>query len=151
MSNPISRRHFLKTILYSGAMASCGPLLSSPQATVSSDPPPTWLALENDAVSYSGNGISCNRTTIRGVIVNEYGKGVPGVMVRVNAGDGSFSGEASSGGEGRYEIDVDSALSDTEFQLQAYSADGVMLSELIIVPAIPDCKLNIMTVNFIPG
>lgn len=162
MSYTLRRRDFLKLLLLSGTVAGCRGLLArQPTATSPSPPtldmPPTVIldlryVLENQAVDYSKHPSGCNQTTIKGRISDELGNGIQDIVLRIWAEDGSWSQVLISDANGNYAVDVTDGTSELTYLIQLYDIHGTtILSDAVVVQAIPACELNLMTVNFVPG
>lgn len=155
------RRDFLKLLLLSGTMVGCRSLLAGQStATAPSSPtlvvPPTVIldlryVLENQAVDYSKHPTGCDQTTIKGTIRDESGMGVKDIVLRIWAEDGSWSQVVISDANGNYAVDVINGTSELTYLIQLYDIQATtILSDAVIVQAIPSCDLNLMTVNFVP-
>jgi hypothetical protein len=162
MSHKLYRRDFLKLLFLSGTMVGCRSLIAG-QATPTSPSPPTLdvpptvildlrYVLENQAVDYGKHPEGCDRTTIKGRIRDEQGNGVPDIVLRIWSEDGSWSQVVISDANGSYAVDVASGTSELTYLVQLYDIHGTtILSDAVVIQAIPDCGLNLMTVNFVPG
>jgi hypothetical protein len=143
-------------MLISGAVAGCRFVGSVPSSPGSAPLPVGTLTLdlryrlENDSIDYSPHAAGCDRTTIRGTVRDAGGNPASGLMVRVWADDPMQATALFTDGGGAYTLDVADALSSAVYHLQLFDAAGLtLLSDVIVAEAIPDCNLNVMTVNFV--
>ena len=156
-SSQLYRRGFLKLLLLAGGVAGCGKLVQSkaPPGTPAPTLPPTIsldarFILENDAVGYVPNPAGCNRTTISGVVKDASGAALPGVTIRLWVADPVAASTLTTDAQGQYTVDVATSLTSEAYHLQLVDASGsVLLSDVIVAQAIPNCDLNLLTVNFI--
>jgi hypothetical protein len=153
----IYRREFLKLLILAGGVVGCGKLATSEAppgtpapklpATVSLD---TRFTLENEAVGYGPNPAGCDRTTIRGVVKDSSGSVQPSLVIRLWAANPAAASTLPIDAQGQYTVDVAKVLSGETYHLQLVDATGsVLLSDVIVAQAIPDCTLNLLTVNFV--
>jgi hypothetical protein len=157
----LMRREFLKLILLAGAAAGCSPRPSDPTvaptqlATPAGTLPPTvalavQFVLENEAVGYAANPAGCDRTTIQGTVRDASGAVISGMTLRIWASDPAAASTLQTGVQGEYALDVAQEITDQEYHLQLMDSSGtVLLSDVIVVQSVPDCALNLMTVNFV--
>jgi hypothetical protein len=106
------------------------------------------FVLEGDAIDYSPSPAGCDQTTIRGRVRDVNGEGIAGLLVHVWAEDGNWEALLPTGTGGTYEVVVGQGLSEQTFMIQLMDGAGTtLLSDVIVAPAIPNCDLNMMTVN----
>jgi|GEM_PF-2332107 len=155
-SSQLHRREFLKLLLLAGGVVGCGKLAQSgaPPGTPAPTLPPTvsWDArfiLEGDAVDYAPNPAGCNRTTISGIVKDASGTALPGMIIRLWAADPAAASTLTTDAQGQYTVDVATSLSSEAYHLQLVDASGgILLSDVIVAQTIPNCDLNLLTVNF---
>lgn len=150
------RRQFLQLIALSGLVAGCRTLVrgshSSTMSAVTRAPtlPPTLtldirFGLENDAVEYAPNPAGCQRISMQGRV-----QGGGNWVLRLWGSDPDQVSAIETDTEGGYAVDVATQLTDTTYHLQLFDpASATLVSDVIVVQAIPSCDLNLMTVNFI--
>ncbi|NDJ51972.1 MAG: hypothetical protein GYB68_02670 [Chloroflexi bacterium] len=154
------RRSFLKFGLLTGALVGCqavGVVPGVPAANPTSSLPVAATRtveiryqLVGDAVAYSANPNGCDRTTIQGTVRDLAGNGVGSLTVHVWADDGSWDNALLTDGGGFYSVDVMDNVSTLTYKVQLVDSSGAILySDVVVAQAIPDCNLNLMTLDFV--
>lgn len=111
----------------------------------------THFRLEGDSVTYQPHPRGCEQTTIRGSARTADGSPQPGLSIRLWEEDPEQATMIVTDADGNYAQDVAAGLTDKTFRLQVLDSSGASISDVIVAAAIPDCRFNSMTVNFVAG
>jgi hypothetical protein len=150
----LARRPFLKLLAITGGLAGCGPLLTRQETPTPTLLPVATMALniryelENQAIDYGRHPAGCSVTGIEGRIGTSE---IPqNVKVHVWDTNGPTDLLLALDATGSYGADVAADLTDGEFNVQVIdTAANSLISDIIIAQAIPQCGLNMMSVNFV--
>jgi len=148
MRKSLPRRAFLRLALISGAAAGCSPSVTPP-TTVAPPTAASRFRLENDSINYQPHPRGCDQTTIRGSARAADSAPQAGVMIRLWEEDPAQAVVHVTDAEGNYAVDVSPGLTNQTFRLQVVDSAGAPLSDVIVAAAIPDCRFNSMSVNFV--
>ena len=152
MSIRFTRRQFLQLALISGAAAGCVQQPSPTPGGVTPAPTTTLrFKLENDSISYQPHPRGCDQTTVRGSVLGADGAPIPAMAIRIWELEPTQATLIHPDEQGFYAADVAAGLTDASFNLQLVDASGAAASDVIVAAAIRDCRLNYMTINFIPA
>lgn len=147
----MTRRQFLHLALISGAVVGCAPANPTPGGVTPAPSTPLRFRLENDSIGYQPHPRGCDQTTVRGSVLGPGGAPFPGMTIRMWKDDPTQATLIHPDGDGFYAADVAAGLTDESFNLQLIDPSGAPASDVIVAAAIRDCRLNYMTLNFIPA
>jgi hypothetical protein len=165
MSKRLSRRRFLTLALYTGLAVGCGALGSpkgsagptSPLSATSGQlapgvyQPGMRFGLENDSISYGPHPRGCDVTSVSGLVRLSDGGPLAGMTVRLWADDPAQALDMTTNKNGLYAADVAQGTPHAVYHLQLLDPSKKdRLSDVIIAEATGSCKLNDLTVNFVP-